>query len=197
MESIYALFRGKMSTSSIEEAVVTGHNILILGAAGTGKSFLVKKLFNTLKTKKTTQLTASTGIAASNIEGVTIHKFMGLLDGRYHNEEITTKIINEERFLHVKERLQKVECIIIDEISMLSLKTFLQIEYILRGVKQNSLPFGGVQIILSGDFFQLKPVANPWYNNPGDLVISYNKFSDLVPHHFILTEVFRQKEGMP
>ena len=120
-----------MSTSSIEEAVVTGHNILILGAAGTGKSFLVKKLFKTLNTKKTTQLTAFTGIATSNIEEVTSHKFMGLLDERYHNEEITT----------------------IDEISMLSLKIFLQIDPILRGVRQNSLP------ILSGDFYQLKPVA--------------------------------------
>ena len=109
-----------MSTT-IEKAVLTGHNVLITGSAGTGKSVLVRKLLS----ERTTHMTASTGIATCNVNGVTIHKFIGIMDGRYGNVEIPFKIMNEERFYKVKDRLQKVECIFIDEISMLSLKTFI------------------------------------------------------------------------
>ena len=110
-----------MSTT-IEKAVLTGHNVLITGSAGTGKSVLVtRKLFS----ERTTHMTASTEIATCNVNGVTIHKFIGIMDGRYGNVEIPFKIMNEERFYKVKDRLQKVECIFIDEISMLSLKTFI------------------------------------------------------------------------
>lgn len=109
-----------MSTT-IEKAVLTGHNVLITGSAGTGKSVLVRKLFS----ERTTHMTASTGIATCNVNGVTIHKFIGIMDGRYGNVEIPFKIMNEERFYKVKDHLQKFECIFIDEIPMLSLKTFI------------------------------------------------------------------------
>lgn len=180
----------------IEEAVLAGHNVLILGAAGTGKSVLIRRLSDKLGANKSVAITASTGIAACNIKGVTIHKFMGIMDGRFQNEEIASKILNDEKFYKTKEQIKKIDCIIIDEISMLSSKTFQQIEHVLRKVRGIHIPFGGVQMILSGDFYQLKPVANLRYQDPGDMVIAAENFKDLIAHHFVLTEVYRQKEGI-
>lgn len=125
----------------IEEAVLAGHNVLILGATGTGKSVLIRRLSDK-GANKSVAITASTGIAACNIKGVTIHKFMGIMDVRFQNEEIASKILNDEKFYKTKEQIKKIDCIIIDEISMLSSKTFQQIEHVLRKVRGIHIPFG-------------------------------------------------------
>jgi hypothetical protein len=122
---------------------------------------------------------------------MTIHKFTGILDERYSNDEIDERILYEERLINVKDRLQKVARIFIDKIPMIS-----QIEHVPRKGRGNSFPFGGAQIILSGDFNQLTPVPNVRYDDPGEIVITYEHFRDLIPHHFILSKVFRQSEGM-
>ncbi|KAK3586762.1 hypothetical protein CHS0354_023490 [Potamilus streckersoni] len=74
---------------------------------------------------------------------------------------------------------------------MLSLKLFLQIEKVFRTVKENNFPFDGIQIIVAGDFFQLKPVPNDVYHDIGELIISYEKIRNLIPH-YVLSQVHRQ-----
>lgn len=179
-------------------AAENGHNILIFGSAGTGKTVLVRKIYGVLKKSgRNVQLTGSTGISGSLLGGTTIHRFLGLKDGRYTDRELVTKILHDTSYTAVKERIRKTDCIIIDEISMLSWKLFLQIEYACRIVRgENDRPFGGVQMILSGDFYQLKPVSNPRYNDLGEVLISKKEFTSLVPHHFHLQRVHRQQEGI-
>ncbi|XP_062581498.1 uncharacterized protein LOC134243283 [Saccostrea cucullata] len=177
------------------EIATEGHNVLILGPAGTGKSYVVKKIAQTMKSSgKRVGVTGTTGMAASLIQGVTVHKFFALRDGRYSNEELTNKILTDVNYHDVKTRILSIDCVIIDEISMLSWKLLEQIEYVCRHVRGVSNPFGGIQMVLAGDFFQLKPVANQRYGDPGDLVISNTKFRDLIPHHIVLKKVYRQSE---
>ena len=74
---------------------------------------------------------------------------------------------------------------------MLSLKLIKQIEVLLKNVRDSNLPFGGVQIILSGDFYQLKPVPSPQYNDNGEYILQVlDRF-----HNFQLKKVHRQTEG--
>ncbi|KAL3842009.1 hypothetical protein ACJMK2_020082 [Sinanodonta woodiana] len=103
------------------------------------------------------------------------------------------KIKNNKDMIDIKRRIINVDTLCIDEISMLSLKLLLQIEKVLRTVRESNIPFGGIQIIVSGDFFQLKPVPNDVYHDRGELIISYEKIHSLIPHHYVLSQVHKQK----
>lgn len=116
---------------------------------------------------KNVQVTASSGIAAQNMksklkhfETSTVHKCFDLKDGRYENDELVDLIMSDENYSVTNENIISVDTIIIDEISMLSLKLLEQIHYVMKSVRKNSYPFGAVQIILSGDFYQLPAVPN-------------------------------------
>ncbi|KAL3863419.1 hypothetical protein ACJMK2_005176 [Sinanodonta woodiana] len=126
---------------------------------------------------------------------MTIHKFSGIQDGRFPDNNLIEKIKNNDDMVDVKRRIMNVDTLFIDEISMLSLKLFLQIEKVLRTVRESNFPFVGIQIIVSGDFFQLKPVPNDVYHDRGELIICYEKIHSLIPHHYVLPQVHRQTEG--
>ncbi|KAL3857304.1 hypothetical protein ACJMK2_011985 [Sinanodonta woodiana] len=125
---------------------------------------------------------------------MTIHKFSGIQDGRFPDNILIEKIKNNDDMVDIKRRIMNVDTLCIDEISMLSLKLFLQIE-VLRTVRESNFPFGRIQIIVSGDFFQLKPVPNDVYHGRRELIISYEKIHSLIPHHYVLSQVHRQTEG--
>lgn len=185
------------TTDKIFQAALEGHNFIVLGQAGTGKSFLLKKLKQELeKHGKVAQLTASTGIASASLGGCTIHHFSGIEDGRYPNDVIVKNLLHNDDKAEIKQRIVTVDTVIVDEISMLSWKNFSQIEYVFRNVRNKQHSFGGIQMILAGDFYQLKPVANIPYNDPGELLILHSdNFKQLIPHQFILREIYRQHEG--
>ena len=132
------------------------NNCFITGKAGTGKSFLLK-YFRKEANRKTLVL-APTGIAALNVEGSTLHSTFG-----YHNlvnlpvDEISigTIQLKSEKQLVLKE----VDTIIIDEVSMVRADTFEKIDKILRAITKKEKPFGGKQMVLFGDLFQLPPIA--------------------------------------
>ncbi|HIP19630.1 MAG TPA: helicase [Sulfurimonas sp.] len=135
----------------------TGNNVFITGSAGTGKTYLLNKFTFYLKSRKVIPtIVAPTGIAASHLRGQTIHSYFSLgirseIDDDYIDSLLEKKYLRT-RFSHLK-------VLIIDEISMVSPEIFSSIDKILQAFKQNSLPFGGVQTILSGDFFQLPPIS--------------------------------------
>lgn len=135
----------------------TNENILITGKAGTGKSFLLK-LFAKQPCKPTIVL-APTGIAAMNIQGATIHSAFG-----YNNlNNLSLEDINENNIKLKSEKIQvlkQVEVIIIDEISMVRSDTLEKMNKILQVFNHSDELFGGKQIILFGDLFQLPPIAN-------------------------------------
>ncbi|KAG9324609.1 hypothetical protein KVV02_004103 [Mortierella alpina] len=135
-------------------------SVFFTGSAGTGKSVLLRQLIQDLKqVYKPGQVavTASTGIAACNIGGCTLHSFAGVGLASGTVEQLMVKLDEKKRN---KARWRKTKVLIIDEISMVDGALFDKFEEIARRVKKNDKPFGGIQLIVTGDFFQLPPVAN-------------------------------------
>lgn len=140
------------------EKFKNNENLLLLGAGGTGKSVLIElfqKYINTNFKNKYIYLTATTGIASYNINGMTIHSFMGFGNGEQELDRLVIKIKKNKEALH---RILRTDILIIDEISMLSSELFEKINIILKYFRKSQELFGGMQIILSGDFLQLEPV---------------------------------------
>jgi ATP-dependent DNA helicase PIF1 len=136
-----------------------GHNVFLTGSAGSGKTYLLNKYIQYLKSNDIpVAVTASTGIAASHMNGMTIHSWSGL-GIRATLTEYDLEAMEEKRYLW--ERFTDAKILIIDEISMLHHYRLDLVERIARFFKRNELPFGGMQVILCGDFFQLPPVARP------------------------------------
>ncbi len=127
----------------------SNRNLFITGKAGTGKSYLLK--YFRKHTKKNVLYTAPTGIAALNINGVTLHSVFGFDNLK---DEAIIKLSSNK-----KQMLKKIDTLIIDEISMVRVDVFNQIDKILKYVCDNNRPFGGKQVILFGDLFQLPPVV--------------------------------------
>ncbi len=125
------------------------------------------------------------------VDAQTIHRFSGISDGRFTTDELVTNIAAGEHC--GVDNIRHLDCLVIDEISMLSAKLFSQIELVCRKVKGNDKLFGGVQIILCGDFQQLKPVPNPRYGDEGQFVFSSDAFHG-IPHHVTLQKVHRQEQ---
>ncbi len=134
-----------------------GYNVFLTGQAGAGKTYVINAYIDYLKRHKIrTAVTASTGIAATHVGGSTIHSWSGLgIKDNLSDEDIDA--------LSQKERLHKnftgTQVLIIDEVSMLSGLQLSSIEKLARYIRQDPRPFGGMQIVLVGDFFQLPPVT--------------------------------------
>jgi len=127
----------------------TNKSMFITGRAGTGKSTLLQLFRRT--TRKKTVVLAPTGVAALNVKGQTIHSFFKFPAKSLHRSEI--------KRLKFRKLYQKVEVIIIDEISMVRADLLDNIDVFLQRNRDNSLPFGGVQVVFFGDLFQLPPVV--------------------------------------
>lgn len=135
--------------------MLLGHNIFLTGEAGTGKSTIVQE-FKRLTSKNCVFL-APTGIAAVNIGGSTIHSFLRLTPGLQSEDSIEPIASKKQR-----ELIRSVDVVVIDEISMVRADLFWAIDFRLRQVMRGAdrrCPFGGKQIILVGDFYQLPPVV--------------------------------------
>ena len=132
------------------------NNLFVTGKAGTGKSFLLKYFVE--ETDKKTLVLAPTGIAALNAKGVTIHSAFGYVNLGLEIDNITNanlRLKSEKRQV-----LKNVETIIIDEISMVRADILEKIDRILKILNNNNLPFGGKQLLLFGDLYQLPPIAD-------------------------------------
>lgn len=131
----------------------SGENILMVSSAGSGKSFCIKKMKE--KTKKRMYLTATTGVASYSIEGMTINSFLGIGTGEMSAQEMYKKVRFSQIYM---DRITNLDVLVIDEISMMSACLFEKINYVMMAVRKNPKFFGGVQVILSGDFMQAPPV---------------------------------------
>lgn len=138
------------------EHVFAGENVFLTGPAGTGKSYCIKTLFNYLASKGVfVGKAALTGVAALNIGGSTIHSWAGLGLADEDVDSVVRKAASNKK---ARERIQNTGMIFVDEVSMASADLMNKIDAVLKNVRMNAAPFGGMQVIFSGDFLQLPPV---------------------------------------
>jgi ATP-dependent exoDNAse (exonuclease V) alpha subunit len=132
----------------------SGQSVLLTGAAGTGKTYVLNQFIqHARRAGKNVAVTATTGLAATHLGGATIHAWSGIgvrdaLDGMFYNK------LSKQR----ADLIAKADVLIIDEISMLHDFRLDMIEEVTRRVRDTQAPFGGLQVVLCGDFFQLPPV---------------------------------------
>ncbi|TVY73229.1 ATP-dependent DNA helicase PIF1 [Lachnellula suecica] len=172
-------------------------SVFFTGSAGTGKSVLMRSIIADLRKKYIKEpdrvaVTASTGLAACNIGGVTLHSFGGIGLGK---EDVPALVKKIRRNPKAKNRWIKTKILIIDEISMVDGDLFDKLEGIARAMRNNGRPFGGIQLVITGDFFQLPPV--PEYDNKSrgiKFAFDAGTWPTAIHHTIGLTEVFRQKD---
>ncbi|XP_062597103.1 uncharacterized protein LOC134258565 [Saccostrea cucullata] len=172
-----------------------GHNLYVGGQAGTGKSVLLSHIFESLHNKKKVALTCTTGIACTNFpsrfDAVTIHSWAGLDDGRHDTSEIKSIVKHHKK--DVYNRICATDVLIVDEISMLSQRLLEQLEEVCS-LRDEPKYFGGIQVVLCGDFMQLPPVRNAIYNDAGNFCFLSPLFDTAFPHRIILKDVVRQSD---
>lgn len=156
IESNEIRFESDQWNSKALKLVKQGKSIFLTGKAGTGKTTVLRKIIQECGDKQYVVL-APTGIAAYNAKGVTIHSFFKLPLVPYLPGHINMKLLDLSD--SQKEVIRRLDMIIIDEISMVRCDILDEIDFILRHYKKPGEPFGGVQMIFSGDLFQLKPVV--------------------------------------
>lgn len=139
-----------------------GENVFLTGPAGSGKTHLLNKYIEYLKKNKVpVAITASTGIAATHMNGRTIHSWSAIgIKNNLSKKELGALFNNEELF----HRINTAKVLIIDEISMLDANRFNLVDIVCKTIRRHTLPFGELQIVLCGDFFQLPPISK--YGEP-------------------------------
>ena len=169
-------------------------SVFFTGSAGTGKSVLLRETIKVLREKYKREsdrvaVTASTGLAACNVGGVTLHSFAGIGLGKEAVPELVKRIKRNQK---AKLRWMRTKVLIIDEISMVDGDLFDKLEAIARAIRNNGRPFGGIQLVITGDFFQLPPV--PDYGRVSKFSFDAATWNTSIEHTIGLTQVFRQKD---
>lgn len=179
-----------MTQSQALDILKTGANVFLTGEPGSGKTHTVNAYVRWLRSHAIEpSITASTGIAATHIHGMTIHSWSGLGIINHMTPHDLDRIAGKE---HVAKRIQKTHVLIIDEISMLSGEVLEMVDEIAREVRHSSKPFGGIQVVLVGDFFQLPPVSRA--NSPATFAFESRVWAKLNPLVCYLTEQHRQDD---
>jgi ATP-dependent DNA helicase PIF1 len=167
--------------------VKNNENLFLSGSAGTGKSFTIKNIVEYLEENKINYgLTALTGCAASLINGQTIHSYL-LLGINKSLMDIYNDL--SRKFIPKFKSLKSLNTLIIDEISMMSNELLELIDELFKMIKSNTLPFGGIQVIMVGDFHQLPPIK-------GNYCFTSSSWDALNMNNVILTDLIRQKDDL-
>ena len=144
------------------ECMKLGQSVFLTGPGGSGKSYLLKYFIEWYRQNEETPktqiyITSTTGLSAILIDGMTINRYSGIGIG---DKDINIHLKKINTMPHLKKRWQNTSVLIIDEISMMDADIFDKIEILAQKIRKRADPFGGIQIILSGDFLQLPPVKS-------------------------------------
>lgn len=165
--------------------------MLLTGPAGAGKTFVLNQFIRLAKSEgKHVSVTATTGLAATHLGGTTIHSWAGIGVHDYLPQGFAEHIAKGRH-----EIITKTDVLIIDEISMLHDYRLDMVDEACRLVRKKDEPFGGIQLIMSGDFFQLPPI-NKGEGRTGGFVVHSNVWQELDPVICYLEEQHRQDDEM-
>ena len=169
--------------------LLSGRSALLTGAAGTGKTYLLNTFIaQARKRGKKVSVTATTGLAATHLGGNTIHSWSGIGVSDHLPNNFFERLSKTRRDV-----ISKTDVLIIDEISMLHDFRLDMIDKVLRTVRENDRPFGGIQLVMSGDFFQLPPVNRP-NEQGGGFVVYSDAWQELQPAVLYLERQYRQND---
>lgn len=180
-----------MKQATALQILKTGANVFLTGEPGAGKTYVLNQYIEHLKDHAVeVAVTASTGIAATHIGGITIHSWSGM----GIKQSISAKELdNLEGRRYLWKRFEKTKVLIIDEISMLSADQIDTVEKICRTFKRDERPFGGLQVVLVGDFFQLPPITKQ--GEEQKFAFESSAWKRLKPLVCYLSEQYRQDDG--
>ncbi len=172
------------------EIMGAGESVLLTGPAGSGKTYVLNEFIRRAKQEgRHVSVTATTGLAATHLNGNTIHAWSGI---GIHDE--LPRNFHEHLLKGRRETIRKTDVLIIDEVSMLHDYRLDMVDEIARKVREVDAPFGGLQVVLCGDFFQLPPVTRN-DSRPGSFIINANVWQELDPVVCYLTEQHRQNDN--
>ena len=174
-----------LEQQAVMETVLAGRSVFFTGGAGVGKSHLLRQIVKRLP-QHTTFVTASTAMAACQVGGVTVHNFAGVGAGERPVAELAAMAMRKRGA-----QWRAAKTLVIDEISMLDGVFFDALEEVARRVRGSTRPFGGLQLVLCGDFFQLPPVTK---DRAYRFAFEASSWGACVERTFELTAVFRQAD---
>jgi ATP-dependent DNA helicase PIF1 len=181
-----------MTQKEALDILKTGKSVFLTGAAGSGKTYVLRSYIEYLKEHEIyAGITASTGIAATHMGGQTIHAWSGVAVRAFMTDGEIDEVIGKA---YLKQRLDRVQVLIIDEISMLHHFRLDLIDRILRRAKNFDMPFGGIQVIFCGDFFQLPPISRRG-EEPSKFAYMSDSWKALCPTILYLHESHRQNDA--
>ncbi|KAH6788835.1 hypothetical protein C2S51_003841 [Perilla frutescens var. frutescens] len=185
------------------DAVCNRKSVFITGSAGTGKTFLLEEIIKKLKKihgRSGVHVTASTGVAACALHGQTLHSFAGVGHGELDRDGLLKRVFSDRRACR---RWRKVKALVIDETSMVEADLFDGLAYIARVLREgeesasDNKTWGGIQLIVSGDFFQLPPVMVKKKKKGGKVyAFEADCWSSSFDLQVELTSVFRQSDSL-
>ncbi len=179
-----------MTQEEVLRILKTGANVFLTGEPGSGKTHTVNAYVSYLRSHHIEpSITASTGIAATHIGGMTVHSWSGIGISNQLSPEELMAIAGRPK---VRKRVSSARVLIIDEVSMLSGATLSMVDLVCRRIRENSLAFGGMQVVLVGDFFQLPPISR----NGAPISFTYESeaWQRLHPEVCYLGEQYRQDD---
>ena len=179
-----------MRQSSALDILKTGQNVFLTGSAGSGKTYTLNQYIDYLRARRVpVAVTASTGIAATHMNGTTIHSWSGI----GIKDELTDRdLSNLSRKQFLADRLKDTAVLIIDEISMLHAKQINLVSQVLKHVRKNDKAFGGIQVVVAGDFFQLPPIGSKGESNREKFAFMSEAWLEAKFHICYLSEQHRQ-----
>ena len=171
-----------------------GKNIFVTGPGGTGKTELIRRIYqHAVQSGKEIHCSALTGCAAVllNCNAKTLHSWSGIGLGAAARETILAKIRKNKHSLKL---WKSTEILVVDEVSMMSLKMFDTLDYIGKAIRRNGKPFGGIQLIFSGDFYQLPPVGNDDDPDSSSFCFESLAWNQSFDSQIRLVKIFRQRD---
>lgn len=180
-----------MTQKTALDIMKLGHSLFLTGGAGTGKTYVLNQYIAWCRSHAIDiSITASTGIAATHIGGSTLHSWAGIGIRDVLTEMDIDGLLQKK---NLYDRYNKTKVLIIDEVSMLHAHRLDMVDKLARAMRRNSLPFGGIQVIMCGDFFQLPPINR----NPGmtrDFAFYSEVWKKISPVICYLTVNYRQQD---